>query len=158
MSSTIVPEGYKVTMNVVETELSIKFVKDRFERDLARRLNLHRVTAPLFVTADSGINDNLNGVERPVEFRVKADGDRPCQIVQSLAKWKRLALYKYGFQVGEGVYTDMNALRPDEAELDNLHSIYVDQWDWERVIRPEDRNLDYLREVVRSIYAAMKDT
>jgi len=156
--STILPEGYRVTMDVVETEHSIKFVKDRFERDLARRLNLHRITAPLFVTSDSGINDNLNGVERPVEFAVKADGDRPCQIVQSLAKWKRLALYKYGFEVGEGIYTDMNALRPDEEELDNLHSIYVDQWDWERVIRPEDRALDYLKAVVRAIYAALKDT
>ena len=158
MTTTIIPEGYRVRMDVVETERSIKFVKDRFERDLARRLNLHRITAPLFVRSDSGINDNLNGIERPVEFRVGADGDRLCQIVQSLAKWKRLALWEYHFKVGEGIYTDMNALRPDEAELDNLHSIYVDQWDWERVIRPEDRTLDYLQGVVRSIYAALKDT
>jgi len=155
---TIIPEGYKVTMDIVQTERAIKFLKDHFERALARRLDLHRITAPLFVRADSGVQDNLNGVERPIQFRVTGDGDAECEIVQSLAKWKRLALYKYGFRTGQGVYTDMNAIRPDEAELDNLHSIYVDQWDWERVIDPEDRNLDYLKAVVRDIYAAIKDT
>jgi aspartate--ammonia ligase len=156
--STIVPEGYEAAMDIVETERAIKFTKDHFEAALARRLNLHRITAPLFVRADTGVQDNLNGVERPIKFRVKADGDTECEIVQSLAKWKRLALYKYGFQVGEGIYTDMNALRPDEDDLDNLHSIYVDQWDWERVITPADRTLDYLKAIVRDIYAAMKDT
>ena len=155
---TIVPEGYKTTMDVCETERSIKFCKDHFEQALARRLNLDRITAPLFVRADSGVQDNLNGVERPIRFKVKAVGDAEYEIVQSLAKWKRLALHKYGFAVGQGIYTDMNALRPDEDELDNLHSIYVDQWDWERVIRPQDRNLDYLKGVVRDIYAAIKDT
>ena len=156
--STIIPEGYKTTMGIVETEKSIKFVKDHFERALARRLSLHRITAPLFVEADSGVQDNLNGIERPVSFRVGSDGDAVCEIVQSLAKWKRLALYKYGFKPSQGIYADMNALRPDEESLDNLHSIYVDQWDWERVITPEDRTLDYLKAVVRDIYAAMKDT
>ncbi|MGB2821805.1 MAG: aspartate--ammonia ligase [Phycisphaerae bacterium] len=155
---TIIPEGYEASMDVCRTERAIKFTKDHFEQALARRLNLNRITAPLFVEADSGVQDNLNGVERPISFRVKGDNDIACEIVQSLAKWKRLALYKYGFEVGEGIYTDMNALRPDEEELDSIHSIYVDQWDWERVIRPEDRNLDYLRAVVRHIYAAIKDT
>ena len=155
---TIIPEGYRAAADICETERLIKFLKDHFEQALARRLNLRRITAPLFVTVDSGIQDNLNGVERPVRFQVKAVGDKDCEIVQSLAKWKRYALYEYGFQVGEGVYTDMNALRPDEEDLDNIHSIYVDQWDWERVIHPEDRNLDYLKDVVRSIYAAIKDT
>ena len=156
--ATIIPEGYKTTMNVCETERSIKFCKDHFERALARRLSLDRITAPLFVEAGSGVQDNLNGVERPIRFQVKAVGNAEYEIVQSLAKWKRLALYRYGFAVGQGIYTDMNALRPDEDELDNLHSIYVDQWDWERVIRPEDRNLNYLKGVVRDIYAAIKDT
>jgi aspartate--ammonia ligase len=156
--TTIVPDGYKPTMDVFETERAIKFVKDHFEADLARRLNLRRITAPLFVRADSGVQDNLNGVERPVRFHVKSDGDAPCEIVQSLAKWKRLALYKYGFSRGEGIYTDMNALRPDEPALDNLHSIYVDQWDWERAIADDDRDLDYLKQVVRAIYAAIKES
>jgi len=155
---TIIPDGYRNRMDIVETERSIKLVKDRFERDLARHLNLDRITAPLFVRADAGVQDNLNGVERPVSFEVGADGNRRCEIVHSLAKWKRLALQTHGFPVGRGIYTDMNALRPDEECLDNLHSIYVDQWDWERVIRPEDRSLDYLKGVVRAIYAAIKDT
>jgi aspartate--ammonia ligase len=156
--ATIIPSGYKTTMDVCATERSIKFLKDHFEAALARRLNLARITAPLFVKGDSGVQDNLNGVERPIKFRVRADGDAEYEIVQSLAKWKRLALHKYGFGVGEGIYTDMNALRPDEQELDNLHSVYVDQWDWERVIAPADRNLDYLKAVVRDIYAAILDT
>ena len=154
---TIIPEGYQGPTDVCETERAIKFTKDHFERALARRLNLNRITAPLFVRADSGVQDNLNGVERPIAFQVGADGAE-CEIVQSLAKWKRLALYKYGFAVGEGIYTDMNALRPDEEKLDNIHSVYVDQWDWERVIAPEDRTLECLRAVVRDIYAAIKDT
>jgi aspartate--ammonia ligase len=156
--STTTPKGYKAAMGVCQTERAIKFVKDHFEAMLARHLKLERVTAPLFVRADSGIQDNLNGVERPVQFKVKGAGDVECQIVQSLAKWKRLALHKYGFKRGEGIYTDMNALRPDEDPLDNLHSIYVDQWDWERVIAPEDRNLEYLKAVVRDIYASIKAT
>ena len=155
--TTIIPENYDPKMDIRETERAIKFVKDHFELDLARRLNLHRITAPLFVRADSGIQDNLNGIERPVSFEVKGVGNCEYQIVHSLAKWKRLALHKYGFKEGEGIYTDMNAIRPDEESLDNLHSIYVDQWDWERVISPDDRNLDYLKAVVREIYAAIKD-
>ena len=155
---TIIPKGYKATMDVCRTERAIKFVKDHFERALARRLDLHRITAPLFVRTDSGQQDNLNGIERPVRFKVKNVGDTECQIVHSLAKWKRTALCKYGFKIGQGIYTDMNALRPDEERLDNLHSIYVDQWDWERAIKPEDRNLNYLKAVVREIYAAIKET
>ena len=156
--STIVPKGYRPAMDIHETELAIKFVKDHFERTLARRLNLRRVTAPLFVRSDSGVQDNLNGVERPIRFRVKGAGEAECEIVHSLAKWKRLALAKYGFGLGEGLYTDMNAIRPDEEELDNLHSIYVDQWDWERVIAPADRNLDCLKAIVRDIHAALKES
>jgi len=156
--NTIIPEGYKATMDVCRTEQAIKFTKDHFEHALGRRLNLDRITAPLFVRTDSGVQDNLNGIERPISFGVRADGDRRCEIVHSLAKWKRLALYKYGFEVGQGIYTDMNALRPDEEDLDNIHSIYVDQWDWERVITPEERNLDTLKAVVRDIYGAIKDT
>jgi len=155
---TIIPEGYHATMDVCQTERAIKFTKDHFEHALARSLNLDRITAPLFVEADSGVQDNLNGVERPIAFGILADGDRRCEIVQSLAKWKRLALYKYDFQVAQGIYTDMNALRPDEEVLDNIHSVYVDQWDWERVITPEDRNIETLKAVVRNIYAAIKDT
>jgi len=145
-------------MDIRQTERSIKFMKDHFEAILARRLRLNRITAPLFVRSDTGVQDNLNGVERPVRFAVKANGDGEYEIVQSLAKWKRLALYKYGFQPGEGLYTDMNALRPDEDELDNLHSVYVDQWDWERAILPEQRNLDYLKAIVREIYSAIRET
>ena len=156
--STIVPEGYTASADVCETEREIKFTKDHFEQALGRRLTLSRITAPLFVRSDSGVQDNLNGVERPIAFGIRADGDRRCEIVHSLAKWKRLALHKYAFEVGEGIYTDMNALRPDEEDLDNIHSVYVDQWDWERVIAPADRTLDYLKGVVRSIYAAIKDT
>ena len=153
----IIPAGYAPLLGVFETEDAIKFAKDTFEHALARRLGLRRITAPLFVRAGTGVQDNLNGVERPVSFRVRADGDAEYQIVQSLAKWKRLALYEYGFGPGQGIYTDMNALRPDEAELDNLHSIYVDQWDWERVLGPGERNLDTLTSVVREIYAALKE-
>ena len=156
--STITPDGYKGTTDVCQTERAIKFTKDHFEHALARRLGLDRITAPLFVRTDSGVQDNLNGVERAISFCVRADGDAQCEIVHSLAKWKRLALYKYQFDVGAGIYTDMNALRPDEEALDNIHSVYVDQWDWERVILPEDRNIEVLKGVVRDIYAAIKDT
>jgi len=154
----IIPDGYKPLLGVFETEDAIKFAKDTFEHALAARLGLRRITAPLFVRAGTGVQDDLNGVERPVSFQVLADGQAEYQIVQSLAKWKRLALYEYGFEPGQGIYTDMNALRPDEAELDNLHSIYVDQWDWERVLGPGERNLDTLKGVVREIYAAIKET
>lgn len=156
--STIIPEGYKPTMDVCRTERCIKFLKDHFEASLARRLKLRRVTAPLCVKCGTGIQDNLNGVERPVQFPVRGDGDTSYEVVQSLAKWKRLALCKYSFGRGEGIYTDMNALRPDEESLDNIHSVYVDQWDWERALAPADRNLDYLKAVVRDIYTAIKDT
>jgi len=155
---TIIPEGYKATMDICQTERSIKFTKDHFEQALARRLNLNRITAPLFVKVGTGVQDNLNGVERPVRFQAKADGNTEYEIVHSLAKWKRLALHKYGFNNGAGIYTDMNAIRPDEDTLDNIHSVYVDQWDWERVMAREDRNLDYLKAVVRDIYSAIRET
>jgi aspartate--ammonia ligase len=145
------PDDYTPHLDTREVEAAIKDIKDFFEVQLARALNLQRVSAPMFVRSGTGINDDLNGVERPIRFPVKADGGAPVEIVQSLAKWKRMALAQYGFGPGEGLYTDMNALRPDEV-LDNIHSIYVDQWDWEKVITPEQRNLDTLQETVRSIY------
>ncbi|WP_294188211.1 aspartate--ammonia ligase [uncultured Clostridium sp.] len=151
-----VPKGYKSKTSLIETEINIKKIKDYFERELAQELNLTRVSAPLFVDTNSGINDNLNGVERPVKFDLLATGEE-VEIVHSLAKWKRLSLYRYGFNVGEGLYTDMNAIRRDE-ELDNLHSVYVDQWDWEKIINKEDRNEEKLKEVVRSIYNVFKKT
>lgn len=152
----ILPEGYDHRLNLRETEVGIKFIKDRFERALAEALNLTRVSAPVMVPSDTGVNDHLTGVERPVRFGIRAVG-HDAEIVQSLAKWKRLALDAYGFGPGEGLYTDMNAIRPDEA-LDNLHSVYVDQWDWERVLGPGERDLAFLREVVRRIYAVIRDT
>ena len=144
------------TMGILETEIAIKFIKDRFERELAKALSLTRVSAPLFVFPESGLNDNLSGVERPVSFDVLSIG-KSVEIVQSLAKWKRMALKKYGFSCGSGLYTDMNAIRRDE-DLDEIHSVYVDQWDWEKVIRPEDRNLETLRDTVRCIYGALLAT
>ncbi len=144
------------TMGILETEIAIKFIKDRFERELAKALSLTRVSAPLFVFPESGLNDNLNGVERPVSFDVLTIG-KNVEIVQSLAKWKRMALKKYGFSCGSGLYTDMNAIRRDE-DLDEIHSVYVDQWDWEKVIRPEERNLETLRDTVRHIYGALLAT
>ncbi|WP_139903579.1 aspartate--ammonia ligase [Clostridium thermarum] len=151
-----IPEDYKNIFGLKETERGIKQVKDFFERELAKELNLLRVSAPLFVKRSTGINDNLNGVERPVSFdALDAEGD--FEIVQSLAKWKRMALYRYGFEPGEGLYTDMNAIRRDEV-LDNIHSIYVDQWDWEKVINKEDRNLETLKSTVRKIYSVFKQT
>ena len=142
--------------NIIETEVAIKFIKDVFERELARNLNLTRVSAPLFVFPESGLNDNLNGVERPVAFDV-LDIGRDVEVVHSLAKWKRMALEKYGFADGEGLYTDMNAIRRDET-LDALHSIYVDQWDWEKIISPSARNFDTLKAAVNSIYSALLGT
>lgn len=145
------PSDYRPLLNTRDVETAIKDIKDFFERNLATALGLQRVTAPLFVHAGTGLNDDLNGVEQPVRFRVKENGDSPVEIVQSLAKWKRLALKRYGYQVGEGIYTDMNAIRPDET-LDNIHSIYVDQWDWEKIIAPADRTRETLEATVRAIY------
>ena len=157
MKNLILPAGYCSSMNIRETEIAIKEVKDFFERELAKNLNLTRVSAPLFVFPESGLNDNLNGVERPVRFGILEQNDKECEIVHSLAKWKRLALKNYGFSSGEGLYTDMNAIRRDET-TDNLHSIYVDQWDWELVISKSDRTLDFLKETVNKIYSALLST
>ncbi len=156
MKSEIFPEGYSPVMNIRETEIAIKSVKDFFERELAKQLNLTRVSAPLFVRPESGLNDNLNGVERPVSFGVKELDDAPMEIVHSLAKWKRLALKRYGFHSGEGLYTDMNAIRRDE-EMDNIHSVYVDQWDWERIINKEQRNFHTLKSHVELVYEALRN-
>ncbi|MBO5726979.1 MAG: aspartate--ammonia ligase, partial [Clostridia bacterium] len=156
MGKIFVPDDYSTLLDIRETEVAIKKVKDYFERNLARRLNLTRVSAPLFVETNSGMNDTLNGVERPVSFDIK-DGGAEAEIVHSLAKWKRFALKRYGFSHGEGGYTDMNAVRRDE-ELDNIHSLFVDQWDWEKVIDRSERTLDYLNETVKTIYATLKDT
>lgn len=157
MSKIYIPEGYRSPQPIKETEIAIKEVKDYFERALASALNLTRVSAPLFVKPESGLNDNLNGVERPVTFGIKEQGDAEVEIVHSLAKWKRLALREYGFEVGEGLYTDMTAIRRDE-ETDNIHSIYVDQWDWERIIDKSERNEGTLKETVFRIYMAIKQT
>ena len=157
MKHLIIPENYHTPLSIRETEVAIKTVKDTFERNLAEALNLTRVSAPLFVRPESGLNDNLNGVERPVRFGILELNDAPCEIVHSLAKWKRQALKTYGFSANEGLYTDMNAIRRDEI-TDNLHSIYVDQWDWERVITRDARNFDSLQAIVRSIYQALKKT
>ncbi len=151
----ILPEEYRPHLDMKETEEAIKYIKDSFQVRLARQLNLRRVSAPVAILSRTGVNDRLTGVERPVSFLIK-DMNEQAEIVQSLAKWKRLALADYSFAYGEGLYTDMNAIRPDE-KLDNLHSIYVDQWDWERVINNEERNLDYLRSVVGKIYSAMRE-
>jgi len=145
------PANYRPLLSIREVEAAIKDIKDFFEANLAKALGLQRVTAPLFVRGGTGINDDLNGVERPVRFRVKEDDGAEVELVQSLAKWKRLALTRYGYTLGEGLYTDMNAVRPDET-LDNLHSIYCDQWDWEKVISPEERNRRMLEDTVRTIY------
>ena len=157
MADVIIHKDYKPLLDLKETEKAIKFIKDFFQDNLAASLSLQRVSAPLFVRSGSGINDDLNGIERKVGFEIKADSSR-AEVVFSLAKWKRMALGDYGFDNGTGLYTDMNAIRPDEEVLDNLHSIYVDQWDWERVVSEEQRNLDYLKEVVRKIYKVLKQT
>ena len=154
--SFFIPEGYAPAIDLRETQKAIKTVKDFFQKQLTKQLNLTRVSAPLFVTPESGLNDNLNGVERPVSFDVKETGGQ-AEIVQSLAKWKRFALKQYGFGPGEGLYTDMNAIRRDE-ETDNIHSIYVDQWDWEKVITREERNRETLEHTVTSVYKALKIT
>ncbi|MBP5444535.1 MAG: aspartate--ammonia ligase [Acholeplasmatales bacterium] len=151
-----VPKNYKEKLNIKDTQYAIKKLKDFFERDLAKALNLLRVSAPLFVRTDSGLNDNLNGVERPVTFEVNGVTST-AEIVHSLAKWKRYALDKYGFKVGTGLYTDMNAIRKDE-ELDAIHSVFVDQWDWEKIITKSERNLETLKSVVRIIYGSLKRT
>ena len=145
------------SLDLRETERAIRMIKEYFQTNLAKALNLLRVSAPLFVLADTGVNDNLNGIERPVSFPVKAFNDRRAECVQSLAKWKRMALADYGIEPGEGIYTDMNAIRPDE-ELDELHSIYVDQWDWERVMAEGERNLDFLCGIVEKIYEVIQQT
>ncbi|PWM73795.1 MAG: aspartate--ammonia ligase [Bacillota bacterium] len=149
-------KGYKSLLTLVETEVAIKFVKDTFERELAKALDLTRVSAPLFVLPETGLNDNLNGYERTVKFEIKAAG-KEAEIVQSLAKWKRAALKKYNFAAETGLYTDMNAIRRDE-DIDYIHSVYVDQWDWERILKREERNETYLKETVRKIYGAFKIT
>ncbi len=156
MNKIYIPEGYRPVLDAYDTQRAIAFIKQTFQAEFSAALNLKRVSAPLFVTEDSGLNDNLNGYERPVSFDVPAVGE-DAQVVHSLAKWKRLALKRYGFSVGNGLYTDMNAIRRDE-ELDNIHSIYVDQWDWEKIITKENRNLDYLKLIVRSIVNAICNT
>ena len=157
MEHFIIPKGYHSPQSIIETEIAIKEVKDYFERALADALNLTRVSAPLFVWPSSGLNDNLNGVERPVSFGIKEHNDAQVEVVHSLAKWKRMALHKYGFKTGTGLYTDMTAIRRDE-DTDNLHSIYVDQWDWEKIIEKSERNVDTLKETVFRIYMAIKQT
>jgi aspartate--ammonia ligase len=151
----ILPGDYKPVLDLKQTEKAIKLIKDSFESALSSELKLRRVTAPLFVLKGTGINDDLNGIERPVSFKIKDMGDATAEVVQSLAKWKRMMLRDYDIRQGYGIYTDMNALRPDE-ELDNIHSVYVDQWDWEKVISPEQRNLETLKEVVKSIFKVLQ--
>lgn len=153
----IIPENYASRLGIRETEVAIKYVKDFFERELSNQLNLTRVSAPLFVAPESGLNDTLNGVERPVSFGILEQEDREVEIVHSLAKWKRYALKRYGFKHGEGLYTDMNAIRRDE-ETDNIHSIFVDQWDWEKIIYKDERNKDVLKKIVRRVYKALRNT
>jgi aspartate--ammonia ligase len=153
----VVPEGYQPQLNIIDTEIAIKDVKDFFERELAKQLNLIRVSSPLFVKPETGLNDNLSGVERPVAFGLKDQNEAIVEIVHSLAKWKRLALKKYGFTIGEGIYTDMNAIRRDE-DTDNIHSIYVDQWDWEKIIDKSERTEETLKKIVRLVYNALKNT
>ncbi len=157
MSSFSFPKDYQSGLNLYDTQVAIKMVKDFFQTLLAERLNLLRVSAPLMVDPKSGLNDNLNGVERPVAFDIRHQDGREAEIVHSLAKWKRYALKKYGFSQGEGLYTDMSAIRRDE-EPDNIHSIYVDQWDWEKIIAREDRSLDTLKDVVRTVYKVLRKT
>jgi aspartate--ammonia ligase len=156
VSDLYINKNYKSNLSLRETERAIKFIKDFFQDNLARALNLQRVSAPLFVRKGTGVNDDLNGIERKATFPVKADNDSLAEMLFSLAKWKRMVLAEYGFELGEGLYTDMNAVRPDEEVLDNLHSIYVDQWDWERVMSAEQRNLDFLKDIVRKIYSVIK--
>ncbi len=157
MAKLFIPKGYESPLNLIQTEHAIKTIKDHFQTALSGELRLRRVTAPLFVMRGTGINDDLNGTERPVSFPVKEFNDQTAEVVHSLAKWKRMALADYDIETGYGLYTDMNAIRPDE-ELDNIHSLYVDQWDWERSIAAEDYNLDYLKYIVKKIYEVLKRT
>lgn len=157
MSKLIKPKNYHALLDLQQTEMGIKQIKDFFQQNLSSELRLRRVTAPLFVLAGTGINDNLNGTEHPVSFTIQDMHGAKAEIVHSLAKWKRLTLADYGIKEGFGIYTDMNAIRCDE-ELDNLHSLYVDQWDWELVMSPERRDLDFLKDIVRRIYAALVRT
>ena len=156
MSELIFPQDYDPKLTLRQTQRAIKLIKDTFQKELALALNLDRVTAPILVKQGSGINDDLSGVERKVAFTMK-EVEGSAEVVQSLAKWKRTALYRYGYGVGEGIYTDMNALRRDD-KVDNTHSIFVDQWDWEKVIRPEDRTVEYLKQTVRAIVGAISRT
>ena len=156
MSKLTIPQGYTAPLPNYELQRAIAFIKSTFQTNLSNALNLRRVSAPLFVADNSGLNDNLNGVERPVSFDIP-DVGLNAEVVHSLAKWKRLALKRYGFHPGKGLYTDMNAIRRDE-EVDNLHSVYVDQWDWEKIITREDRNVDYLKSSVRAIVGAVCET
>lgn len=156
MSKLLIPADYTPVIDYMESQRAIKKIKDFFQQELAYGLKLRRVSAPLFVAPETGLNDNLNGVERTVSFTVKDMDEKKVEIVQSLAKWKRMALGRYKFEPGTGLYTDMNAIRRDE-ELDNLHSIYVDQWDWEKVITKEDRTEEYLHETVVALYNAIKN-
>ncbi len=158
MPNLILNPTYQSTLNLRETEGAIKVVKDFFQDHLAAALNLQRVSAPLFLRKGSGVNDDLNGVEAKATFRVRDDSGSEAECLFSLAKWKRMVLADYGFAQGEGLYTDMNAIRPDEECLDNLHSVYVDQWDWERSLTAADRNLEFLKMIVRRIYAVLKAT
>ncbi|WP_026893201.1 aspartate--ammonia ligase [Lacrimispora aerotolerans] len=151
----IIPEHYDPKLSVRETQEAIKYIRDTFQKELGKEMNLERISAPLFVDKDSGLNDNLNGVERPVQFDLLGIPGQTMEVVHSLAKWKRMALHEYGFQPGEGLYTNMNAIRRDE-EFDNLHSCYVDQWDWEKVITREERTLDTLKDTVRNIFKIIK--
>lgn len=157
MSQLYIPQGYKPLLDLRETEMGIHMIKEFFQQNLSAELRLRRVTAPLFVLQGTGLNDDLNGVERPVTFPIKDLGDRRAEVVHSLAKWKRMMLADYDIPVGYGLYTDMNAIRSDE-ELDNVHSLYVDQWDWEASISKEMRTIDFLKQVVRRIYAVIKRT
>lgn len=157
MEHLIIPNDYHSELNLHDTQIAIKTVKDFFQGLLSLRLNLSRVSAPLFVDPLSGLNDNLNGIERPVTFDIKEQNGKEAEVVQSLAKWKRYALKKYGFDFGEGLYTDMNAIRRDE-DTDNIHSIFVDQWDWEKIIRKEERTLDTLKETVKTVYKCLRKT
>lgn len=154
----IIPKDYTSKLGVKETEKAIELLRDYFQEKFSQKLNLHRVSAPLFVRTDSGLNDGLSGTEKAVSFDVTAIPNSNCEIVHSLAKWKRMALGKYGYEVYEGIYTNMNAIRRQEAVLDNLHSVYVDQWDWEKIITEKDRNFDFLKAVVKDIYSVIYDT
>jgi len=157
MEQIKIPAGYHSDLNLHDTQVAIKTVKDFFQNLLSQRLNLSRVSAPLFVDPDSGLNDNLNGVERPVTFDIKEQNGREAEVVQSLAKWKRYALKKYGFSYGEGLYTDMNAIRRDEI-TDNIHSIFVDQWDWEKIIKKDERTIATLMDTVKVVYKCLRKT